>query len=244
MIKLSTNRRSELFEFSDKIGIRFKDLSLLNQAFVHSSYIHENGLDPLESNERLEFLGDGVLGIATTEHLYKKHPNYHEGDLTKIKSAVVSKPVLAKESARMNLGKYILLGKGEERSGGRQRDSTLANAFEAIIGAIFLDSGFYTAKDFLRENFLQKLEEKEKEAEDYKSQLQEVLQAKYNKRPVYVVAGHTGPEHSKTFLVKALVKGRLLGKGKGASKKEAEQMAAKEALKKLESEKTADKGEV
>lgn len=236
MLKLSVARRSELQDFQLSVNINFKDPVLLNQAFTHSSYVNENNLSKLESNERLEYLGDAVLGLITSEYLFKKYPEYDEGNLTKIKSVLVSKPILAGESSKLNYGNYILLGKGEESTGGRKRESTLSNVFESVLGAYFLDSGLDEAREFLVDVFLSKIDSNETNMEDYKSELQEIMQARYKKRPVYVIAGHFGPEHEKTFLIKVCFKGKTLGKGKGTSKKEAEQAAAKNAIEKMNSE--------
>ena len=229
-MKLSIERKEELDEVQRIIGIKFNDIDLLNQAFVHSSYVNEQKLSKLESNERLEYLGDAVLGLITSEYIFKKYPESDEGGLTKIKSVLVSKPILAKESLKLNLGKFILLGRGEEGGGGRERASILSNVFESTIGAIFLDKGIIEAKEFLNSKFLSDSESEEKKAEDYKSNLQEIFQAKYKKRPVYEVENHSGPEHRKTFSVSVSFKGKVIGKGNGRSKKEAEQEAAKDAL--------------
>ena len=233
MLKLSASRRADLQEFQKSLNISFKDLALLNQAFIHSSFVNENNLSKLESNERMEYLGDSVLGLITCEYLFRKYTEYDEGSLTKIKSVLVSKPILAGESSKLNYGKYILLGKGEEATGGRQRESTLSNVFESVLGAYFLDSGLEKAREFLVGIFLSKIDSNETNMEDYKSKLQETMQAKYKKRPVYVVSGYSGPEHKKTFMVKVCFKGKTLGKGKGTSKKEAEQAAAKNAIEKM-----------
>ncbi len=232
MNKLTAQRRSELQEFQESLNIGFRDPAILNQAFTHSSFVNENNLGKNGSNERLEYLGDAVLGIITSEHLFKKYPDYDEGSLTKIKSVLVSKPILAGVSMKLGFGKYVLMGKGEAGTGGRNRDSTLANVFEAVLGAYFIDSGLEQVREFLVRSFLHNIDSKQAEADDYKSRLQEVMQAKYKKRPSYAIAGHFGPEHQKTFIVKAMFKGRMLGKGKGNSKKEAEQPAAKNALEK------------
>lgn len=234
MNSITTSRRNELTEFQKNANIYFKDISLLNHAFIHTSYVNENKLLKLESNERLEFLGDAILGLITSEYLYRRYLNYSEGSLTKLKSVLVSQPVLTNGALKLNIGKYILLGKGEDLSGGRERSSTLSNVFEAIIGAYFLDSGLEKVKEFVIKDFLLRMNVKEKGIEDYKSRLQEVIQAKYRRRPVYFVSNHFGPEHKKIFFIKVCFKGKILGKGEGKSKKEAEQQAAKEALKRME----------
>lgn len=233
MIKITPSRRNELIEFQNSLGIDFKDLFLLNQSLIHTSFVNENRLFKSDSNERLEFLGDAVLSLVTNEYLFKTHLNYNEGSLTKIKSFLVSEPVLARESLKLNIGKYMLLGKGENSAGGRNRDSILSNVYEAVIGAYFVDSGMEKVKDFIIRTFLINAEVKKLEIEDYKSELQELIQKMYKKRPVYQVSGNVGPEHKKVFFVKACFRGKILGKGSGSSKKEAEQRAANEALKKL-----------
>lgn len=233
MSKILSSREEKLIEFQRDLKLNFKDLSLLNQSLIHTSYVNENKLSKLGSNERLELLGDAVLSLVTTEYLYKKYRDYDEGDLTKIKSNLVSKPVLAKESLRLNIGKYILLGKGEESLEGRRKESILANVFEALIGAYYLDDGLEKVKEFITRTFLEKANIQEDGGSDFKTKLQEVIQAKYKKRPHYIVTGYVGPEHKKVFLVKVCFKGKVLGRGKGNNKKEAEQQAAKEALEKI-----------
>jgi ribonuclease-3 len=232
MNKISSLRKNELIEFQKALNLNFKNIFLLNQAFTHSSYVNENKLSRLESNERLELLGDSVLNLITTEYLYEKYKSYNEGDLTKLRSVLVSKPVLAKASLKLNMGKYILLGKGEEASGGRNKESILSNVFETLIGAYYLDSGLEKVKEFLKKTFLENITIGE-EVNDFKTKLQEVIQSKYKKRPIYVISGYFGPEHRKIFLVKVCFRGKVLGKGKGTSKKEAEQQAAREALEKM-----------
>ncbi|MFH1825609.1 MAG: ribonuclease III [Candidatus Firestonebacteria bacterium] len=232
MSKISSLREEKLIEFQRNLNLNFKDLFLLNQSLIHTSYVNENKLSKLESNERLELLGDAVLNLVTTEYLYEKYQNYDEGDLTKIKSVLVSKPILAKESLRLNIGEYILLGKGEEILGGRKKESLLANVFESLIGAYYLDSGLGEVKKFIVQTFL-KNANTEEETSDFKTKLQEFVQGKYKKRPVYIVLNHSGPQHQKVFLVKVCFRGNVLGKGKGVNKKEAEQQAAKDALEKI-----------
>jgi len=213
------------------LGIKFTDKKLLEEAITHKSYAIENNKSYW--NERLEFLGDSVLSCVVADYLYSKFPDSPEGHLSRIKSQLVSKQTLVKLAKEINIGKFIFLSKGEELTGGRTRESNLANAIEAIIGAIYLDKGFETAKKFI----LKYIANKKISLEiDYKSKLQEISQAKYKVLPVYRVISETGPEHNKNFEVEVKVKNRILGIGKGKSKKEAEQLAAKEAIKILKKE--------
>ena len=225
---------SRLEELQRIIKYRFKDPGLLVRAFMHTSYSNERHLPASESNERLEFLGDAVIALVTTRFLYEKYKDENEGFLTRVKSFAVSQPTLSGAAVRLNFSKYILLGKGEKASGGNQRDSSLSNAFEALTGGIYLDGGLESATAFVRMAFLDELVVDEREAKDYKSELQEVIQKKFKKRPDYRVVSETGPQHRKVFLVRAFHDGYVLGEGSGKSKKEAELSAAKDALERLE----------
>jgi ribonuclease-3 len=213
------------------LGIKFTNKKLLEEAITHKSYAIEKNKPYW--NERLEFLGDSVLSCVVADYLYSKFPDSPEGYLSRIKSQLVSKQTLVKLARELNLGNFILLSRGEESTGGRTRESNLANAIEAIIGAIYLDKGFETAKNFILKHIANKKISLEV---DYKSKLQEISQAKYKVLPVYKVISETGPEHNKNFEVEVKVKNRILGIGRGKSKKEAEQLAAKEAIKILKKE--------
>ena len=222
---------TDLDEFQKLIGYRFKAVDLLATVFSHSSFVNENKLQRKESNERLEFLGDAVAGVVTNRFLFEKYPEEDEGFLTRVKSLAVSQPSLAEAARKCNLGGYLLLGRGEEASGGRDKDSNLSNAFEALTGAIYLDGGLECATKFMKEFVLKDLVIDEREAKDFKSELQEVIQKKFKKRPVYHIASEEGPEHKKVFIVRVAFGGKILGEGRGKSKKEAELYAAQEALK-------------
>lgn len=218
-------------------GIR--NSKLLNQALTHRSYINENRLKDLKDNEELEFLGDAVLGLVISDYLYRKYPEYSCGELSKLKGIVVSEPILTKRAQGLGVGKYLLLGKGEERAGGRARPSILSDALEAIIGALYLDRGLETARRFILEGFAREIGSfiKEEYLQDYKGRLQEIIQARFKRKPRYKVIGERGPQHRKVFTVEVRLGERVIGEGKGKSKKEAEQRAAQQALVKIESEK-------
>lgn len=225
-----------LTDLENQIKIKFKDLNLLKNVFVHRSYLNENKDFFLSSNERLEFLGDSVLSLITSVYLFKNFPNLKEGDYTEIKSAIVKTESLAEAAKKINLGKYLLLSKGEEKENGRENQNILADCFEALIAAIFLDQNFETAYDFVK-NFLfnKKIEFiiKNKLYLSNKTRLQIFLQAKYKKLPQYIPLESYGPEHKKIFKVAVFFNGKKLAVSEGRSKKQAEEKAAGLALKKL-----------
>jgi ribonuclease-3 len=216
-----------------KIGVTFANPSLLKLAFVHRSYLNEGKEFP-ESNERLEFLGDAVLSFVTSDYLYRTYPHYPEGTLTNIRSTLVKTKSLAETSAAMGLGEMLLLSRGEESSGGRQNASLLADCFEALLGAIFLDQGIEAARTFLTTFLFPKTEMiiKTKSYVDYKSLLQELVQEETKISPTYRVTKSEGPDHDKTFWVEVVTGETVLGEGSGKSKQEAEQAAASNALEK------------
>lgn len=222
-----------LEELQKNIGVRFNDVNLLKQAFVHRSHLNESR-DVTTSNERLEFLGDAVLSFVTSEYLYKTYPDFPEGTLTNIRSTLVKTKSLATVAATLKLGELLLLSKGEESSGGRTNDSLLADCFESLLGAIYLDQGIEMAKNFLLSYLLNKTDDiiKNKSYIDYKSLLQEITQEKTKNSPLYRVTKSEGPDHNKTFWVEVLEGETVLGKGVGKSKQEGEQMAAQDALEK------------
>ncbi|RKD34403.1 ribonuclease III [Thermohalobacter berrensis] len=232
MGKLSTERKKQLIDLQNKIKYNFKDLNLIDRALTHSSYANENKDKNIKNNERLEFLGDSVLGLVVSNYIFEKYPNYPEGELSKLRALVVCEPSLANVAKKIELGKYLSLGKGEEATGGRERVSILADAFEALIGSIYLDGGFKNAKNFVLSNLSKLIEEavKGKLFLDYKTQLQEEVQKDSNDKIKYNVIDEEGPDHRKTFYVEVRVGNNVLGEGKGKSKKEAEQCAAKAAL--------------
>lgn len=213
-----------------KIGYKFKNPDLLLNALTHSSYANENR--GISDNERLEFLGDAVLGLVIADYLYRLFEKHKEGDLTKIRASIVSEGPLSQIARDIRLGRFLLLGKGEAISGGRDRDSVLADALEAVIGAVYLEAGINQAKELIIGLFSSLMENsfQGKGFQDYKTNLQEVLQAMGEEEIVYRVIKETGPDHDKEFVIEVLCGRRVIGRGKGKSKKEAEQRAAKEAL--------------
>jgi len=215
----------------ERIGYKFRNSLLLAEALTHPSLRHETHRSHFD-NQRLEFLGDAVLQLVVTEHLYGYFTAEAEGKLTKLRARLVSREALAVHAAAINLGHYLMMGRGEEASGGRLRNSTLADAFEALVGAIFLDSDLAMARKFILEQTADDLAQLVEEPIDVnpKGQLQELLQAISPRSPVYEVMSQTGPEHAKTFVVRAVWEGIELGQGTGRSKKQAETAAAIEAM--------------
>lgn len=228
---LSQDRERQLKEFESSLGYRFDNIRLLDMALTHSSYANERH-GALQHNERLEFLGDSVLGLVISEYLYANFPDLAEGSLAKIKAMVVSEVSLARAARKIGLGQRMLLGKGEEHTGGRDRDSILADAFESVIAAIFLDGGLDEARRFVLKNLLQSIHDAldGKGIRDYKTDLQEVLQKESNETIEYRIVGDSGPDHQKIFVAQVYHGDKLLGEGVGRSKKEAEQHAARKAL--------------
>ena len=217
------------------LGISFSDPSLLEQALVHSSYINENPSFTLASNERLEFLGDAVLGLVIAEKLYQEFPRFTEGEMTKLRAALGCRDTLARMAGVIGLGDYLNFGRGEETSGGRNKPANLAGALEAMIAAIFLDKGLATTRDFILRLFSKELLKVVHHGAiiDYKSQLQELIQARQQTAPTYSVIGAIGPAHDKVFTVEVRAGETLLGRGSGKSKKVAETEAACSALEQL-----------
>ena len=212
-----------------KLGYEFKDISLLETALTHSSYANEFSCP---SNERLEFLGDALLGSMVSVLLYEKYPSYTEGDLSKIRSRVVSGANFAKYAEALGLGKQMRLGKGEENTGGRKRESNNANAFEALIGALYLDAGYEKTFEVVSRLFQDAIEENDF-PRDSKTELQEVSQSIFGEAPEYRVLSEEGPEHERTFTVEVRIPSDLTGTGKGKSKRQSEQSAARDVLRKL-----------
>ncbi len=212
-------------ELEAKIGYHFKDQSLLTHALTHSSYSHEKHQSPLECNERLEFLGDAVLELVSSEFLYQNYPEKNEGYLSKLRASLVCEPTLAYCSEAIDLEKYILLSFGEEKTGGRKRKSITSDAFEAVIGAMYLDGGIEPAKKFILKYVLTDIEHKQL-YHDCKTALQEIVQAKHEGDLHYELVDESGPDHAKRFTVEAKVGDKLIGRGEGSSKKAAEQEAA------------------
>jgi len=217
------------------LGVSFKDPSLLEQALVHSSYVNENPGSALTSNERLEFLGDAVLGSVIAEKLYHDLPSFTEGEMTKLRATLVCRDTLAQAARAVGLGDYLYLGKGEEASGGRHKPVNLAGALEAMIATNYLDQGPATTKDFILRLFNKEFQKVVSQGAEvnYKSQLQELIQAREQQTPTYHVIEATGPDHDKRFTVEVKVGDTVLGRGSGRSKKEAETEAARSALERL-----------
>ena len=215
------------------IGYRFKNISLLQNALTHSSYANERWHNSLLSNERLEFLGDAILGMTVAKYLYQTFPDRPEGELTRMRADMVCEQTLAKVAARIDLGKHLLLGNGEEQGGGRTRNSILADAVESVIAASYLDGGMEAAQKFIDQFILVEVPVKKLHNADYKTALQELVQQKKNQVLSYALVGESGPDHDKQFDVEVKLNGQVIGIGSGSSKKRAEQAAAHVALEKL-----------
>ena len=227
----------EQSELEKSLGYSFRNKDLLTEALTHSSYINEKHPKTQGSercNERLEFLGDSVLSIIVSRYIFFEYSSRQEGDLTKIRAAVVCEKALAKYAKKISLGEYLLLGHGEDKAGGRQRPSITSDAFEAVLGAFYIDSGFDSDKveDFLLPFVKDEIEyiRKSDTFIDYKTALQQIVQQAEGERLEYVLCGESGPDHDKTFEVEARLNSNVIGHGRGSSKRHAEQMAAKEAL--------------
>ena len=217
-------------ELETAIGYRFQNISFLQNALAHSSYANERWHNSLMSNERLEFLGDSILGMVVADYLYRSFPNRPEGELTRMRADMVCERALAKVAHQIGLGNHILLGKGEEQGGGRNRESILADAVESIIAACYLDGGMDAAKQFIGRFILSDVPVTKLHNADYKTALQELVQQKKNQTIQYTLVGESGPDHDKQFQVELSINGEVIGSGTGTSKKRAEQEAAKTAI--------------
>ena len=215
------------------IGYRFKNITLLQNALTHSSYANERWHNGLLSNERLEFLGDSILGMVVAQYLYKTFPDRLEGDLTRMRADMVCETSLAQVARQVDIGRHLLLGHGEEQNGGRSRASILADAVESVIAACFLDGGMEAAEGIIRRFILCKVPVKRLQNEDYKTMLQELVQQKRNQILTYTLTGESGPDHDKEFAVEVRLNNKVIGTGVGSSKKRAEQAAAQAALETL-----------
>lgn len=215
------------------IGYKFHNISLLQNALTHSSYANERWHNSLLSNERLEFLGDSVLGMLVADFLYSTFPDRPEGELTRMRADMVCEHTLALVANRIHLGQHLQLGHGEERLGGRSRESILADATESVIAACFLDGGLEAAAQFVKRFILVEVPVSRPHNMDYKTALQELVQQKKNQTLTYTLVGQSGPDHDKVFDVQVSLNGETVGSGSGSSKKRAEQMAAKSAMEKL-----------
>lgn len=214
----------------ERLGYKFNNINLLKNALTHSSYANEVR-DGFSSNERLEFLGDSVLSIVVSDYIYKHYPNMPEGELTKLRASLVCEKSLCAFSRELELGNYLMLGKGEEKGGGRERDSILADAFEAVLAAIYLDGGMEPARHHVMNFVLRELQHTDDEVfKDYKTALQEIIQRNPEEAVSYILTGESGPDHDKEFTVEVRLNSNVIGRGTGKNKKRAEQMAAKEAL--------------
>lgn len=223
----------KLKSLEKNLNYKFNNIKLLRQALTHSSYANENKMKLTESNERLEFLGDSILNLIVSQYLYNKYQTYPEGELTKIRATVVCESSLAFAARKIDLGSFLLLGKGEEATGGRERESILADASEALAGALYIDSDYESTYKVLLANFEEDIVYAVGKGDlfiDYKTELQEKFQ-KINKSKIeYKVLKEVGPDHDKIFYINVVVNNKVVGTGKGRNKKEAEQMAAKEGL--------------
>ena len=215
------------------IGYRFHNITLLQNALTHSSYANERWHDSLRSNERLEFLGDSILGMVVAEYLYRNFPDRPEGELTRMRADMVCETSLAAVAAKLELGKHLLLGHGEEQGNGRSRASTLADAVESILAACFLDGGMAAAEGIIQKFILCNVPVGKLHNADYKTALQELVQQKKNQVLTYALVGESGPDHDKQFFVEVALNGEVIGKGSGSSKKRAEQAAAQAAIEAL-----------
>lgn len=235
--RVTAERRRKLEELSRRLGVTFKHIGWLHQALTHTSYANESRIR-VEHNERLEFLGDAVLELAISTYLFNHFPGLPEGDLTKARAAVVCEASLSSRAAELHLGDYLLLGHGEQASGGRKRSSILEDSFEAVIGAIYMDQGWEKAQAYVirqLEEHLHQVETGGTKVRDYKTMLQELVQRKADSKISYELLAATGPDHAKVFEFAVRLNEEVLGTGKGPSKKAAEQQAARIALEKLQS---------
>lgn len=217
-----------------KLGYQFQNHKLLDHALTHSSYANEHHLGSISSNERLEFLGDSVLGMIVADHLYRTFPDLPEGDLTRIRANLVCEGSLVLVAKEWDLGRYLKLGKGENACGGRSRPSILADAVEAVLAAVFLDGGLEHDRDIIQRFLLDRMEQVNRASRDHKTYLQELVQRKSGQVLSYELIGESGPDHNKTFQMQVLLNGQPIGQGTGHSKKEAEQAAANAAIERLE----------
>lgn len=220
-------------DLEQALGYRFRNITLLRNALTHSSYANERWRDSLASNERLEFLGDSILGMITAEHLYRTFPNRPEGELTRIRADLVCETTLARVANRLKLGDYLLLGHGEEQGGGRHRNSILADAMESVLAAAYLDGGFPAASELVHRLILADIPAEHPRNVDYKTKLQELVQQQKNQVIHYALIGESGPDHAKEFRVEVCLNEKVVGTGTGSSKKRAEQDAARAAVEKL-----------
>lgn len=224
-------KEPQLLLLQKELGYCFSDASLLVRCLTHVSYDRGTGD---EHNETLEFLGDAVLNLAVSDLLMRRYPEKSEGDLSRMRASLVNTAALAEKALTLNLGTLLRMGKGEERSGGRKKESILAGAFEALLGGIYWDGGYEAARRVVERYFALDIKEKKLGQEDYKTRLQEISQMLFRAPPTYRLVAETGPDHEKRFVTEILVSGRVMGRGEGRSKKQSEQEAAKRALEELQ----------
>jgi ribonuclease III len=221
---------SRLERFQEKLGYRFSDVDLLGRCLTHVSF----GRGEEDHNETLEFLGDAVLSLAVSHLLMRRHPERTEGDLSRMRASLVNGRMLAEKARRLDVGPVLKMGKGEERTGGRFKESILASAFEAVLGGIYWEAGYDSAKQVVAKHFREEVDEGPLAHDDYKTRLQEISQLIYQAPPIYTVVAESGPSHAKTFQTEISVGGDVLGRGEGRSKKQSEQEAARRALQRLQ----------
>ncbi len=233
--KSTSEEKKRLTSLEKDLGYFFKKKETLQRAITHRSYVNEKRLSPDRHNERLEFLGDAVLELVISEFLMERHPDFTEGQLSKLRAAIVNEKQLATLARQLRLGEFLFLGKGEEQTSGREKNSLLADAFEALLGAVYLDGGFKKVTAVIRKQYHLLLDKGPLQEfyQDFKTELQERTQALFHSIPRYKLVAEIGPDHSKTFEIELYVRDRLMGKGLGRSKKEAEQVAAQQALEQL-----------
>jgi len=236
----TNNHEDKTLAFAKKINIEFKNITLLIEALTHRSFVNENRDEPTSHNERVEFLGDAVLELIISDYLYKEYQDRPEGELTSFRAATVRTESLADASRKMGVGEYLRMSNGEEATGGRDKDYLLANAFEAILGAIYLDQGMEKSSEFVYIHLVPKIANvvKFRLDIDNKTKFQEIAQSLYKVTPTYEVISEQGPDHEKIFTMSVMIDGKTFGQGQGASKQKAEEQAAGEALKKVEILKT------
>lgn len=235
MKSVTAERKEKLSELEQKINYKFTKIYLLDRAMTHSSYANQYNLPYIEHNERMEFLGDSVLELVVSEYIFKKYRSKPEGKLTKVRANIVCEASLYERAKEIDLGEYLKLGRGEEVTGGRERTSILADAYEALIAAIYIDGGLESAREFIIPQFVDAIETvvKKENFKDYKSSLQEHVQKNPSSSIRYEIVREEGPDHNKVFFANVWVNNSLSGKGRGKSKKEAEQEAARSALSSL-----------
>ena len=235
---MNDDKRRELEGLEISLGYRFRDIALLSQALTHRSYVNENPEENLSDNERLEFLGDAVLNLVISHNAMERNPDFQEGELSKLRSAMVNETSLALKAREFSIGSCLLLGRGEDSTNGREKNSILSDTYEAVIASIYLDGGLDEAFLVIGKHFSDQIENIDKDIlhQDCKTRLQEMVQGLYRSTPDYVLANAWGPDHDKTFNVRLLINSEVYGEGEGKSKKEAEQEAARKAVDRLERE--------